>query len=154
MIVGEGPERARIQAAAAAAGVADRLIMPGFLADPARYVGLFDIFALSSDSEQFPISLIEAMAAGLPAAATAVGDIPAIISAENRPLIARTADAKALGRSLARLMGDAGLRAKLGAANRARVASQYDERAMIGAYAALYAGAMRGVAAGETGIRA
>ena len=54
--------------------------MPGFLADPARWIGHFDIFALSSDSEQFPISLIEAMAAGLPAVATAVGDVSAIVS--------------------------------------------------------------------------
>ena len=61
----------------AALGVADRLLMPGFLADPARWIGRFDIFALSSDSEQFPISLVEAMAAGLPAVATAVGDVAA-----------------------------------------------------------------------------
>jgi hypothetical protein len=44
-------------------GIADRLMMPGFLKDPSRFVGLFDIFALSSDSEQYPISLVEAMAA-------------------------------------------------------------------------------------------
>ena len=75
MIVGEGPESERIAAEARARGVAARLLMPGFLADPARWIGHFDIFALSSDSEQFPISLVEAMAAGLPAVATAVGDV-------------------------------------------------------------------------------
>lgn len=140
VIVGTGPERERIEATAREAGIADRLLLPGFLPDPARYVGLFDIFALSSDSEQFPISLVEAMAAGLPAATTDVGDISAILSAENRPLVARTADAPALGRSLARLMGDADLRARLGAANRARVAAEYDERNMLAAYRSLYGG--------------
>ena len=138
LIVGEGPERARIEAVAEAAGVADRLVMPGFLADPHRYVGLFDIFALSSDSEQFPISLVEAMAAGLPAATTDVGDIREILSEPNRVMIARTADAQALGRSLARLLGDPELRSTLGTANRARVEAEYSERAMLSAYRELY----------------
>ncbi|HKR25499.1 MAG TPA: glycosyltransferase, partial [Allosphingosinicella sp.] len=87
VIVGEGPESERIAAEARARGVAARLLMPGFLADPARWLGHFDIFALSSDSEQFPISLVEAMAAGLPAVATAVGDVGAIVSEDNAPLI-------------------------------------------------------------------
>jgi glycosyltransferase involved in cell wall biosynthesis len=66
-IVGEGPEREAIVAQARAVGMEQRLILPGFLPDPARCIGSFDIFALSSDSEQAPISLIEAMAAGRPA---------------------------------------------------------------------------------------
>src|SRR4051812_30675153 len=69
VIVGAGPESERIAAEARRLGVGDRLAMPGLLADPARWIGRFDIFALSSDSEQFPISLVEAMAAGLPAVA-------------------------------------------------------------------------------------
>ena len=74
--------------------------MPGFLADPARWIGHFDIFALSSDSEQFPISLVEAMAAGLPAVATAVGDVSAIVSADNRPLIVEPDDEAAFAAAL------------------------------------------------------
>jgi glycosyltransferase involved in cell wall biosynthesis len=74
-IVGEGPEREAIVAQARALGMEQRLILPGFLPDPARYIGSFDIFALSSDSEQAPISLIEAMAAGRPAVSTDVGDV-------------------------------------------------------------------------------
>ena len=75
VIVGAGPGQRAHRRRGAPLGVADRLLMPGFLADPARWIGRFDIFALSSDSEQFPISLVEAMAAGLPAVATAVGDV-------------------------------------------------------------------------------
>lgn len=138
VIVGEGPEAERISAEAARLGVADRLVMPGFLADPAPYIGRFDIFALSSDSEQFPISLIEAMAAGLPAVCTAVGDIPAIVSADNLPLIVARQDEAAFAAALDSLADRPDLRRAIGLANREKAAADYDEAAMIAAYAALY----------------
>jgi glycosyltransferase involved in cell wall biosynthesis len=138
VIVGEGPESERIAAEARAAGVASRLLMPGFLADPARWIGHFDIFALSSDSEQFPISLVEAMAAGLPAVATAVGDIPAMVSDDNRPLIVDASDEAAFAAALDSLADQPTLRRAIGAANRTRAAAEYDEKAMIAAYARLY----------------
>lgn len=142
VIVGEGPERARIMAEAERLGVAERVLLPGFLPDPLSYVGLFDIFALSSDSEQAPISLIEAMAAGLPVAATDVGDIAAMVSAPNRPLIVPTSDEPALAAALTRLAGDLDTRQRVGAANRARAVATFDEVAMISAYRTLYAGAI------------
>ena len=79
-------------------GVGDRVLLPGFLADAARYVGHFDIFALSSDSEQFPIALIEAMAAGLPVVATDVGDVCAMVAPENRRYVVPVDDEAALRR--------------------------------------------------------
>src|SRR3546814_15224506 len=53
-IVGEGPERAAIAAEAAACGMADRLVMPGFMAEPARWIGHLDLPALSSPPAQAP----------------------------------------------------------------------------------------------------
>ena len=138
VIVGQGPESERIVAEARRTGVADRLILPGFLSDPASYVALFDIFALSSNSEQFPISLVEAMAAGLPVVATSVGDIPTIVSPDNRPLIVDPDDEAAFSAALDGLAERADLRRALGEANRERVAAEYDERRMIGRYARLY----------------
>ncbi|HEX8443283.1 MAG TPA: glycosyltransferase family 4 protein [Allosphingosinicella sp.] len=142
VIVGEGPEKGAILAEAARLGVAERVHLPGFLPNPARYMGLFDIFALSSDSEQFPISLLEAMAAGLPAASTAVGDVPHMVAKENAGLIVPVENEQALGDALGRLAGDAGLRQRLGRANRAKARDEYDESAMIRAYADLYSEAI------------
>ena len=138
VIVGAGPESERIAAEARRCGVADRVHMPGFLAEPARWIGGFDIFALSSDSEQFPISLLEAMAAGLPAVATAVGDVAHMVAADNAPLVVAPEDEPAFAAALDALAARPDLRRAIGRANRARAAAEYDESGMVARYAALY----------------
>jgi glycosyltransferase involved in cell wall biosynthesis len=138
VIVGEGPESERIAAEARALGVADRLLMPGFLPEPWRYAGCFSVFALSSDSEQFPISLVEAMAAGLPVIATAVGDVPSMVSADNMPLIVDPEDEAAFAAALDTLAERPDLRRAIGRANREKAAAEYDEKEMIARYARLY----------------
>lgn len=142
VILGEGPERPAIEAQARDSRVADRVHLPGFVPDPSRAVGLFDLFALSSDSEQFPISLVEAMAAGLAAASPAVGDVATMVSVENRSYVTPPGDDAALARALADLAGDEALRGRIGTANRAAAQAQYDEKAMVRAYASTYGQAM------------
>lgn len=139
-IVGEGPERERIVATAERLGLADRLTMPGFLPEPHRYVGLFDIMALSSLSEQQPIAVMEAMAAGLPVVAPPVGDIAAMVAADNAPFITGRS-AAALAEALTMLAADKTLRTRLGKSNRAKARAEFDEESMIAAYADLYGGA-------------
>jgi L-malate glycosyltransferase len=141
-IVGEGPERAAIEAEAARLGMGDRLMMPGYLRDPARYIGLFDIFALSSDSEQYPISLVEAMASGLPAVATDVGDVRHIVARDNLPFIVPRGDEAALADAIATLAANPALRADIGGANKALAFSQYDEATMFARYRQLYGSAI------------
>ncbi len=138
VILGEGPEAEAIRAQALSSGVAHRVHLPGFAADPAKVMGLFDLFALSSDSEQFPISVVEAMAAGLAVASTDVGDVAAMVSGENRRFV--VPGEAALAGALAALAGDPALRRAVGEANRVKAAAQYDEKRMIASYAALYGG--------------
>jgi glycosyltransferase involved in cell wall biosynthesis len=138
VIVGEGPESERIAGEARTRGVAARVLMPGFLSEPSRWIGHFDIFALSSDSEQFPLSLVEAMAAGLPAVATQVGDIPFIVSNDNKPLIVDAADEAAFAAALDGLSDRPDLRRAIGLANRERAEAEFDEKAMIARYGRLY----------------
>lgn len=143
VIVGEGPERERIGQAAAAMGIADRVHLPGLLPEPHNYIGLFDILALSSHSEQFPISVVEAMAAGLPIASPPVGDVPLMVAADNLPFITEYAGEVRLRDALQALVTDPELRARIGAANQAKARAEYDEATMIRRYAELYEGAMR-----------
>lgn len=142
VIVGEGAERGAIAAEAAACGLGDRLVMPGFMTEPARWIGHFDMLALSSQSEQAPIAVIEAMAAGLPVVSPDVGDVAAMVAGENRRFIA--ADEAGFRAALAELAGDAPLRAQVGAANRRVAAERFDETTMVAAYENLYGRALAG----------
>jgi glycosyltransferase involved in cell wall biosynthesis len=142
VIVGEGPEREAIAAEAATCGLADRLVMPGFMAEPARWIGHFDLLALSSRSEQAPIAAIEAMAAGLPVVSPDVGDVAAMVAEANRPFIAT--GEQAFRAALAQMAADAALRARVGQENRDVAAERFDESRMVGAYEKLYARALDG----------
>lgn len=78
LIVGDGPERAALQALASELGVAESVEFTGYLRAPQARLREMDLFALSSDTEQQPISMMEAMALGIPVVATRVGDVPYI----------------------------------------------------------------------------
>lgn len=138
VIAGEGPEREALLAEAERVGVEDRVHLPGFVAEPAKLIGLFDMFALSSQSEQFPISVVEAMAAGLPVVAPRVGDIGAMVASDNGPALVEPGDEEALRKSLTRLAGDPAARKRMGQANRQKARDEFDERRMIERYRALY----------------
>lgn len=142
-IAGEGPERDAIIAEAQCAGMADRLMLPGFLKDPARFVGLFDIFALSSDSEQYPISLVEAMAAARPVVSTDVGDVAAMVSRENRRFVVDRDDEAGFAAALREIGGNVRLRTELAHANYACALAEYGEAEMLARYQQLYGATMR-----------
>ena len=143
VIVGEGPEKQAILDTAARMGMDTQLVMPGFLPDPHRYIGLFDILALSSKSEQFPICVVEGMAAGLPIVSTPVGDVLHMVASDNRSFIEKR-DHEVLLRDALQSLADATpeQRRWLGYLNQQKAVAEYDEATMIARYAAVYGAAI------------
>jgi glycosyltransferase involved in cell wall biosynthesis len=142
VVVGDGPERPALEALAVAEGVGAQVEFAGHRRDPAAFYAGFDIFALSSDTEQMPLSLLEAMASGLPVAATNVGDVAEMLDAANRPYVVAPDD-DALACALAALATRHDLRAALGGANRARAEAEFAEAGMVAAWGELFSGLAR-----------
>ena len=140
VIAGEGPEMPTLTTLATALGIADRVVMMGSIDRPERLLGHFDVFALSSDTEQMPYSILEAMAAGLPIVATDVGDVADMVAPENRPFVLAASDEARFAAGLAQLLTDAEARLRLGVANQRRVRAHFTIDKMVAAYDALFAG--------------
>ena len=139
VIVGDGPERAGLERLVASLGLSGRVLFTGHVPEPAPLYRAFDLFALTSDTEQMPMTILEAMAAALPVAATDVGDIKEMLAPENRATIVPRDD-RALADAFLTLLRQPDLRRSIGAANRARAERDYDQEIMFQAYAALFGG--------------
>ena len=139
LIIGDGEERALLEARAGEADLVDRVHLVGHLRDPRPHLRAADLFALSSDSEQHPVSLLEAMACGLPVAATRVGDVEHILGDEQRPHLTALEDgADGLRAALSALASDPDLRSRLGKENAARVDAEFSLAQMIERHEALW----------------
>jgi glycosyltransferase involved in cell wall biosynthesis len=138
-IVGDGPQRKDLERTASDLGISGRVVMAGTMANPECILGRFDIFALSSDTEQMPNSVLEAMAAGLPVFATDVGDVKRMVAADNAPFIIPMTDMNALGQGLIALVRNRALRERLGKENGIRVRAEYGLDMMVARYDALFA---------------
>ena len=138
VIIGKGPQMEAFREAALSCGMAGRLVLPGFVSHPQNFLGLFDIFAMSSDSEQFPISLLEAMATALPCIATDVGDCKDILPIASKPFVTPPGDVEALALSLHSLVENQSLRKTLGEANRIEVCKRFSMEKMVSLYEQIY----------------
>jgi glycosyltransferase involved in cell wall biosynthesis len=96
------------------------------------------VFCLPSRSEGFPLSVVEAMLAGLPVVASDVGSIPEAVQAGTTGLLVGKDDLEGLVRALAVLVGSASERARLGAAGRRVAAERFTVEHMAQAYRTLY----------------
>lgn len=138
LIVGDGPEEGALRALACELGIAERVRFAGNLPDPRDAYRALDLFALSSHTEQMPISLLEAMGCGLAAVSTAVGDVATMIAPENRDFVVDSREPAALAAALRSLLDEPVRRAAIGAANRAKALAEYDLATMVQRYQALY----------------
>lgn len=143
VLIGDGAQRAELQMLAAKLGLADRVHFEGHVPQPDALLASFDIFAMSSDTEQMPISLLEAMAAGRPVVATNVGDIGSMLPSAAHPFVTPCEDG-ALAAALLELVANPALRRELGDANQAKATKSYSQAKMLGQWSDLLeAGAMR-----------
>ena len=99
MIAGDGADRTKLEAQARELGVAHAVQFLGAVDRPESVLSEVDIVALSSDTEQMPNSVLEAMAAALPVVSPDVGDIREMLAPENAPFVVARNDGTALGRA-------------------------------------------------------
>lgn len=137
VICGDGPERADLEGLAHTLGLQKRVVFTGYTDKPEDVMPLIDIFALSSRTEQMPLSILEAMAAGLPIASYDVGDVASMVAPANAPYVVKR-DEDCLYVALERLLGDNELRADIGTANLERANTDYTDQKMYEAYESLF----------------
>jgi glycosyltransferase involved in cell wall biosynthesis len=137
-VFGDGPLRASLQAAIAALDVTESVVLAGEVPDVRPYLAESDIFVLSSRSEGMPLSVLEAMAAGLPVVASAVGGLSEVIVDGETGLLAGAGDVELLASALRRLVGDPELRERLGVLGRRRAEEEYGLPRWHAAHLALY----------------
>jgi glycosyltransferase involved in cell wall biosynthesis len=121
-------------------GIANRVHVLGFRDDVPRVLAGSDLFVLPTPSEGLSIAIMEAMAAGLPVVATAVGGNPELVEPGITGLLVPAGDAGALAAALREIAGDPGRRRDMGRAARSRVVLDYTAEKMADRYAALYEG--------------
>lgn len=137
LIVGDGPERAALEDLIRELGLTDAVTLAGHLDDPTIAYAQIDVFALSSDTEQMPYTIIEAMAAGLPIVATNVGDVSEMVSPRNLPYIVPP-NSEQLAQALLHILRDPESRVRIGAANREKARANFDQRRMLERYGKIF----------------
>ncbi len=138
VLAGEGPARSRLESQSVALGISGDVHFLGAVRDVADVLGAIDIFVLPSMVEGLPLALLEAMAAGKPVVASAVGGVPEVVASEQNGLLVEPGNVERLASALERLAMSPALRDRLGAAARATALERYTEADYLDALGALY----------------
>lgn len=138
VVVGDGEDRSRLERLTQELQMTKRVLFLGSRPDVARLLQAADAFMLSSISEGIPLTLIEAMASGLPCVATNVGGVPELISDGETGLLVGAGDHVGLAAQLGRLASTPGLPQRLGMAGRRHVMQRHDAIVMHERYLDLY----------------
>jgi glycosyltransferase involved in cell wall biosynthesis len=143
LVVGEGPERPKIEAEIAVRKLAGCVRLLGLRTDVRRLLAAADLFLLTSISEGIPVTLIEAMGARLPVVSTAVGGIKEVVRPEETGLVAPAGDDAGLAAACLRLLANRGQARSLGDAGRRRAEAMFSEDEMHAQYVRLYEAMLR-----------
>ncbi|WP_341351287.1 glycosyltransferase family 4 protein [Nocardioides convexus] len=138
-LVGDGPERERVEAAVAAAGSAERVSFAGFQADPAPYLRAADVFVLCSAAEACPMALLQAMACGTPVVATRVGGVPEIVRHGVDGFLVDPGQPEQIRSALGWLAADLPLRRAMSVSARRRVLERFGAERMVEDLLGVYA---------------
>ncbi|MBW4541167.1 MAG: glycosyltransferase [Myxacorys chilensis ATA2-1-KO14] len=138
VILGEGDERNHLEALADELDIRDRVHLPGWVEHPQSYLSTFDVVALPSRSEGFPLAMVEAMLAARPVVATCVGSMPEAILDGKTGLLIEKNDVDGLAIALQRLRDDPALRIQLGQAARDMALANFTVEAMTQRYKQLW----------------
>jgi glycosyltransferase involved in cell wall biosynthesis len=138
LLVGTGPLAAQVQAEVKRLGLTDKVHFLGLRSDIPDLLAAMDAFVLSSDWEGAPVALIEAMAAGLPIIATAVGGVAESFQNQKEGILVQPGDAAGIANAMMTLLHSGELRRTMGAAAAVRAREQSDVGKMVRAYEDLY----------------
>jgi glycosyltransferase involved in cell wall biosynthesis len=143
VIIGDGPERARLEQQAATLGVTPALCFTGYRSDVRQLLAAADVYANSSIHEGVSLTILEAMATGLPVVATRVGGTPEVVLEPETGVLVPARSPTALASALATLLHTPGRRRAMGDAARARVKSHFSIDAMVTRYLEAYRSSLR-----------
>ncbi len=131
LVVGDGPLRSDVEGWIRAHHLESRAVLPGLQEDVVPYLHAMDVFQIASDFEGLPLVLLEAMAAGVPVVATAVGGIPEVITDRVTGLLVSPGDTAALASGALDLIRDPVEATRMALAARRRVVEDYSIDRMV-----------------------
>lgn len=137
-LIGDGPERGRLERMAVEAGMADRVDFAGWNDDVAASLASLSVFVLPSLNEGISNTVLEAMACGLPVVATAVGGTPELVSNGETGFLVDSGDVAGMAGRLAAYLDSPGLRQRHGTAARGRACHEFSIERMVADYDTLY----------------
>lgn len=138
LIIGEGKERRLLEDLVTALGLKERIFLPGYRSEAWRYLRYIEILAMASLTEGLPISLLEAMNAGVPIVATNTGGIPEVLENAMTGLLVKMSDPKELALGLKRIYEDRSLRSRLASDAYETVCARFTTHHMALKYLEIY----------------
>jgi len=138
VLVGDGPERERLERLATELGVRDRLVITGWVENPRDYLPSFDVFCAPSRFEGFPLAVTEALLARRPVVGSSVESIPEAVEHGSTGLIVPPDQPEALAEAISSLLRDRDQREAMGDRARGRALDRFTSSSMASSFEALY----------------